>query len=353
MGYHFRNLVFEGGGVKGIAYVGALDVLHRKRILADIVRVGGTSAGAITATLVALGFTVEEINRVLWDLDFTRFLDDSWGVVRDTERLIREFGWYKGDFVREWISARIAEKTGSGHTTFRDLDHFITQGRGGFRHLYVLGTNLSTGFAEVFSHEHTPRSPIADAVRISMSIPLFFTARRSIRGDVYVDGGMLNNYPVKLFDRRKYVGEEHAVEREYYALHNEQLGKRKETKGRGIVDYVYNQETLGFRLDTRAKIAMFRDHAEPPVHHVGDFFDYAGGLVRTLLNAQESTHLHQDDWHRTVYIDTLDVGATDFDLSDDHKKKLVAEGKKGAKSYLAWFDDPDEEPWNRPEQAKT
>jgi NTE family protein len=349
MGYHFRNLVFEGGGVKGIAYVGALEVLQKKKILADVHRVGGTSAGAITATLVGLGYSVAEINEILWELDFNKFLDDSWGVVRDTGRLINEFGWYRGDFFRDWISERIADKTGSRHTTFRDLDHWIKEGRG-FKHLYFLGTNLSTGYSEVFSHEHTPRWPIADAVRISMSIPLFFAARRSVRGDVYVDGGMLNNFPVKVFDRRKYVGAEHSLERDYYATHNKALDKQKGTKERGIVEYVYNQETLGFRLDTQAEIGTFRDHAEPPRHNVGDFFDFAGGLVRTLLNAQQSIHLHEDDWHRTVYIDTLDVGATDFNLSDEKKKALVKEGEKGAKAYFKWFDNPPpgEKPWNQP-----
>ena len=57
MAYHFRNLVFEGGGVKGIAYVGAMKVLKEEGILPNIKRVGGTSAGAINATLFALGFT--------------------------------------------------------------------------------------------------------------------------------------------------------------------------------------------------------------------------------------------------------------------------------------------------------
>jgi NTE family protein len=69
-----------------------------------------------------------------------------------------------------------------------------------------------------------------------------------------------------------------------------------------------------------------------------------------LLNAQQSIHLHEDDWHRTVYIDTLDVGATDFNLSDEKKKALVKEGEKGAKAYFKWFDNPppDEKPWNQP-----
>ncbi|MFP3947772.1 MAG: patatin-like phospholipase family protein [Longimicrobiales bacterium] len=350
MAYHFRNLVFEGGGVKGIAYVGALEILARKKILADVERIGGTSAGAITAALVGLGYSTKQIREILWDLDFRKFLDDSWGVVRDTKRLVNEFGWYKGDFFRTWIGDRIRERTENEHTTFRDVDHWIREGRSEFRHLYFIGTNLSTGFAEIFSHEHTPRMPIADAVRISMSLPLFFTAKRSVRGDVYVDGGMLDNYPIKLFDRRKYV-ESHCIEdRDYYVGHNETLKERGFVDEKGISEYVYNQETLGFRLDTRAEIAAFRDQAEPPRRVIGDFFDYAGGLVGTLLNVQQSIHLHSDDWHRTIYIDTLDVGTTDFDLDEGRKKALVESGRDGTKKYFEWYDGaPDEETvWNRP-----
>ena len=63
MAYHFRNLVFEGGGVKGIAYLGALDVLGSKGILEAIERIGGTSAGAINAVLLGLGFIYPEGNQ--------------------------------------------------------------------------------------------------------------------------------------------------------------------------------------------------------------------------------------------------------------------------------------------------
>jgi len=76
MAYNFRNLVFEGGGVKGIAYVGAMDVLKEKGILEQIQRVGGTSAGAINATLFALGFSNAEQHRILSKLNFKNFLDD-------------------------------------------------------------------------------------------------------------------------------------------------------------------------------------------------------------------------------------------------------------------------------------
>ncbi len=341
MSYHFRNLVFEGGGVKGIAYIGALQKMEQRGILTGIRRVGGTSAGAITAVLVALDYSLAEIDNILRTLNFKKFMDDSWGVVRDTDRLLNQFGWYKGDFFRDWIGEIIKAKTGNSESTFNDA--FNMKEAKGFRDLYVIGTNLSTKFSEVFSYEHTPRICIADAVRISMSIPLFFAAKRNFRGDLYVDGGVLDNYPVKLFDRQKYV-EQYATTPPYYADHNQRLIDQ----GKDISPYVFNQETLGFRLDSAAEIAVFRDQAEPQHEEINDFFDYARALVETIMESQASEHLHSDDWQRTIYVDTLGVKTTDFDLSDQTKQALVESGSAGAKKYFEWYDAPASKPANRP-----
>jgi len=332
MSYKFRNLIFEGGGVKGIAYLGSIDVLNKKGIMDQIERVGGTSAGAINAILIGLGFTQEETKDILWSLDFNRFMDDDWGIVRDTERLIEEYGWYKGDFFRDWIGKLIHEKTGNSETTFADIEALKEKKK--FKSLYFMGTNLSTRFSEVFSAEHTPRVCIADAVRISMSIPLFFAAKRSPRGDVYVDGGVLDNYPIKVFDREKYVSPDHSIIPDYYARINTDIHNHD----RPISRYVYNKETLGFRLDTKEEIAVFRDHAEPPREKIANFFDYAWALVSTIMEAQQNAHLHSDDWHRTIYIDTLGVKTTEFNLSDEKKKELVQSGKDGTETYFNWFD---------------
>jgi NTE family protein len=121
MAYHFKNLVFEGGGVKGIAYVGAMEVLEQKAITKQISRVGGTSAGAINAVLFAAGYSNSETLKILKNLNFNNFLDDSWGLVRDTKRLVEDFGWYKGDFFHDWISKLVNQKLGSPNVTFRDL----------------------------------------------------------------------------------------------------------------------------------------------------------------------------------------------------------------------------------------
>lgn len=340
MAYQFRNLVFEGGGVKGIAYIGAMQVLEEKGILTNIQRVGGTSVGAINAVLIALGFNNAEQRDVLWKLNFNNFLDASW-FIPNVYRVISRYGWYKGDFFREWIGEHIKKKMGTSNATFRDLKDAKKPD------LYVYGTNLSTHFSEVFSVEHTPDIRLAEAVRISMSLPLFFTAIRNTRNGVYVDGGVLNNYPVKLFDREKYVTKEKhdlmTVRTEYYQEENESFLKKHTDRS----PYTYNKETLGFRLDSKKEIASFR-YNEPQVDKIDRFFEYIKALIKTILESQGNTHLHDDDWQRTIYIDTLGVSTTDFNLSDDLKRQLEESGRKGAEEYFKWFDDPANQPANRP-----
>ncbi|MCM2281214.1 MAG: patatin-like phospholipase family protein [Bdellovibrionaceae bacterium] len=342
MAYHFKNLVFEGGGVKGIAYLGALQALSSREILPQVSRVGGTSAGAIHAALVALGYSLEEQSEIVQAMDFNKFMDSGFGIIMDTLRLIRHFGWYKGDYFHNWMRELVARKLGHPDATFQDLK------QRGLRDLYVIGANLSTGLAEVFSHEQTPHMPIAHAVRISMSIPLFFRCVRGANRDVYVDGGILDNYPVKLFDRLKYIAESeresHARPTEYY----EQINRRREDLISDFSPFVYNRETLGFRLDSTAEIATFRDHKDPEHKKIKSLKAYTAALIGTLLDVQSHQHLHSDDWQRTIYIDTLGIETVQFQISDELKNGLIDSGKKFTESYFTWYDTADQEAANKP-----
>ena len=338
----FRNLVFEGGGVRGIAYVGAMQVLYQRDMLKDILRVGGTSAGAINALIFALGYSIQEQRDILQSTDFRNFMDDSFGVIRDVRRLAKSFGWYKGDFFAGWIGKLIKQRLGSEQATFKDLQ--------AAKHpeLHVIGTNLSTGYAETFSVERNPDMPLARAVRISMSIPLFFAAMRNgARDDVYVDGGVMLNYPVKLFDRLRYIDktDQAAAARyvEYYNRENASFLLSQPDRS----PYVFNCQTLGMRLDTTEEIGLFRYNEPQKGKPIKDFTQYARALIAAFMQVQENQHLHSDDWQRTLYINTLDVGTTDFDLSDEAKTALMQEGIKGAETYFQWFENPVENPVNR------
>ena len=71
-------------------------------------------------------------------------------------------------------------------------------------------------------------------------------------------------------------------------------------------------------------------------------------MIGTIIESQGMSHLHSDDWQRTIYIDTLGVGTTEFDLSETKKKKLEESGTKCAKAYFKWYDNADNKPVNSP-----
>lgn len=342
MAIQFRNLVFEGGGVKGIAYVGAMQILKARGILPGIRRVGGTSAGAINALIFALGYSISEQKKMFLSMDFRNFMDDSFGVIRDIRRLAREFGWHKGDFFSTWIGDLIQQRLGNRRATFRDLRDK------GLPDLYVIGTNLSTGYAEVFSAERHASMELATAVRVSMSIPLFFAAvRHGPRKDVYVDGGVQLNYPVKIFDRERYIDMDNESGAARLTSYYNKENARFQLERPGRSPYVYNRQTLGLRLDTAEEIGLYRYDEPISGKPIKSFTDYARALIGALLNVQENMHLHSDDWQRTVYINTLDVGTVDFDFPDSKKQALIEEGIGGAERYFSWFENPAEAPVNR------
>jgi len=158
----------------------------------------------------------------------------------------------------------------------------------------------------------------------------------------------LNSFPIKLFDREKYIDaadcQMMGTKTDYYKKENRRLRKKHPESS----PYIFNKHTLGLRLDSKQEIGVFRYGNTPVYEKIDDFFGYAKALVGTILESQGDLHLHSDDWQWTIYIDTLGVGTTDFDLSDKKKKRLVASGVKGTKTYFDWYDKPKSRPANQP-----
>lgn len=325
--------------MKGIAYVGALEVLQEEGILQNVKRVAGTSAGAMMAVLVGLRYTADEVKEILWDLNFKKFMDSSFGIVRDTKRLLEEFGWYKGDYFRNLMADLIKRKTGNGEITFNQLADMNK-----FRKIYLVGANLSTGTSETFCHgDDYGGMKIADAARISMSIPLFFASvkEKGQENQFYVDGGLLDNYSIKTFDREIFVDDKirNIRRTDYYDIINKKKSLKPQLEGN---QYIYNKETLGFRLDAKEDISMYLNHKPTIRNKITSFFTYSKALVTTLIDFQDNVHLHSDDWQRTIYIDTLGVRAIDFDISDIKKQKLVESGRQYTEEYLKWYNGDEE-----------
>ncbi len=283
-GYPFTNLVFEGGGVKGVAYVGALEVLEARGIRAGVAAVAGTSAGAITAALVAAGYTAGELRTTMMALNLRSFED---GRLEGPVRLVEHYGWYKGDAFLAWIRARLAEKLGSADITFAQLQQATRID------LRVVATDLSTRRPAVYSAATSAGVPVAEAVRMSMSIPLFFAAV-TVAGAVFVDGGAVWNFPIEIFD-----GPAGA-----------------------------NPATLGLHLG-------LLNRTPPPPSPIHDAVDYGKALYETITRVQSDYFERSDaDVSRSVFIDDLGLKATDFDITDQQKLALIDEGRKATTAFL-------------------
>lgn len=318
----YRNLVFKGGGVRAIAYMGALDVLDQLGIVDGIQRVAGTSAGAIAATLVSLRLSIPETRALASTLDPTKVGKPMtserplrfWESL-DSEsyfRLLRHYGWHSSQYVYEWVQGTVAEQCGGdGRATFADFRER------GFRDVYIVASNVSRHQAEVFSAAHTPHVAVADAVRMSISIPIFFEALRFDGqafgdGDYYVDGGLYDNFPMHLFDRAE-------------------LAERSWAYRDGV-----NWETLGlFLFPMRLRN---QDTPERP-ETVWKFLTL---MLRNVYYAQQASNYQTNpvDKHRTIEISDCGIAPVELDVKRDSEKyrQLYASGQQAVRAFFELDD---------------
>ena len=204
--YPFENLVLEGAGFKGLAYVGVVKRLEQLKLLynkekntGQIKRFAGASAGAMAAALVALGyswkdmytFLSEDIEDIFIYKNYCCFLPN----------LLRYFGWNRGTKIDEYFGEKIGAKSQQKNPDMTFYDLYKERGV----ELCVVVTNLNLMKSEFCHPKTTPDMPIRVALRMSMAIPGMFSAVRydgNYNGveDVYVDGGLLCNFPLNCYD---------------------------------------------------------------------------------------------------------------------------------------------------------
>ncbi|HEY6532076.1 MAG TPA: patatin-like phospholipase family protein [Acidimicrobiales bacterium] len=332
------DVVLEGGGVKGIALVGALTALEEHGF--EIHRVAGASAGAIVGALAAAGMDAKEMRDVVASIDYSQFKDPGFlerlGLPGKGLSLLFEQGIYEGRFLETWLTAQLAAL---GVSTFADLrDADTDQGSATAdpkksSKLVVTASDISNGRLAYLPWDyqgHYPTSAEADggmfersvveAVRCSMSIPFFYephrlkyrrqpTEKREVEA-VMVDGGMLSNFPVQVFDR---------------------------TDGR-----TPRWPTLGIKLSNRPE-------EMPPPKPVDGPIEFVQSLLTTMMGFSDRVHIENPKViSRTIFVDTLGVSATEFDrVSEDAKLRddLFESGLWAARKFLDGDGTPEHPKW--------
>lgn len=299
----YEYLIFEGGGVKGLAYGGALKALTEAKLLNNIKGYAGASAGAITATLCAIGYTPDEISAIIKDTDFSTFLDhEPFGIISELYELMTEYGEHSGIFFHKYMQNLIKEKTGDSNYTFGELyeDKKIQ--------LVVVATDLNKLKTVYFSHQNYRTMPIADAVRMSMSIPFLFHPVK-FNDQLFVDGGLIDNYPLHVFD-------------------GDFPGDPKTSLGISEP----NMKVLGFKLVTPNEECDFQLYKPLEINSIKSF-SYT--IIETLIAANERKYIKPTFWKRTlpIYIQK-GFPATRFALTLDEKDMLIKDGIDAVESWL-------------------
>ena len=307
----YVDLVFEGGGVKGIGLVSTFSVLEGRGY--EPQNMAGTSAGAIVAALIAAGYGAGELKEIIANLDYDQFKDEA---IEDrlpmgkTLSILKDLGIYEGEAFEEWMRGLLEARD---VRTFGDL---VRREDAELKYRYklqVIASDVTERRLLVLPRDAPSLGiaqpddlDVARAVRMSMSIPIFFepvrvTNRRTNREHLIVDGGMLSNFPVWLFD---------AEEPQW--------------------------PTIGLKLTRRQGKPIGEELAEPvPRGGVTQVIGYLRSLVDTMMAAHDRLYVEQHDFdQRTIGIDPLGVGTTEFDLSPGRALELFDSGRAAAEKFL-------------------
>lgn len=289
------DAVFEGGGVKGLAFIGAIQETEERGYKFE--RIAGTSAGAITASLLAAGYSGVELEKMMTPDLFASFLKPSgWGLIPLAGKVLNILfrdGIYDGDALEKWISEQLQKKNIS---TFSDLP----EGK-----LTLIASDISKGKMMVLPKDLSqygidPRKfSVARAVRMSCTIPYFFqpvTMRISGEKMYIVDGGLLSNYPIWLFDSPS----------------------------------TPRWPTFGFRL-------RGADQTEGTTVIRGPFSMFKA-LFSTMLEAHDRKYIKPKDAGRTIFIPVEGVKSTDFSISVEQKDRLIELGRDESKQFFDRWD---------------
>lgn len=363
------DLVFEGGGAKGMVFVGALQEMERRGLAYG--RLLGTSAGAIIATFAAAGFSAAEMHDALKEKDaqgrpvFTHFLgrprpftpaEIAASFTREAlERLDLRFvpsfledrfdrfilnlmtqeemahvfsfvergGWYSADAFLEWARAKLDTAAPDGRARNMSRLTFAEFHRRTGRHLSLVAADTTKRHMLVLNHHTAPHLPVVWGMRMSMSLPLIWQEvvwqpewgnylDRSLAGHRIVDGGLLSNFPIELF-----------LSNDPYVV--------------SLMGPKTNQSVLGLLIDESLNVAGGND--APPPRDGGATLDDVLPAARLLSLIETATQAHDkmviEAFEQLVCrLPAQGYETTEFDMTDERRERLIAAGQATLDRYF-------------------
>jgi predicted acylesterase/phospholipase RssA len=315
-------LAIEGGGGRCTAYVGAQKVLERTGFLRDVVHVSATSGGTIQGLAIALGYTAEQAERIVLNMDLKKFLEGKESALSASSLIekgktflsiykSKDYSLSSGIEFLEWLQRKVERKMVEKTALFSDLANLVAlqnPNEHKYKYLYITGTKISVAMPEyvIFSHETTPKVELAFAAFLSSCIPGVFPAV-FYDGHYWYDGGIMNNLPTKLFDEKKYL-----------------------PKGYGFTDKGTNPGVLALKIDTQEEI----DQTLWGIYKTVDVRSPSQLVTSLYTGLAENTDQHEVRSRLTLALPDNKIGSFEFSVTQEGKLGLISSAEKETENFL-------------------
>lgn len=337
----YEYLVLSGGGVKGVGLIGALQILDEHDCLANLHTFVGSSIGAMIAAMLVIGYKPQEQFDVMCNINIQEMQEiDIW-------KLFTHFGLDAAAKIVKYIKTLFRAKNIPTDITFEQL-YQLTGKR-----LIITGTCVNTHKIEYFDDNTTQKLSVIDAIRISISIPFLFTSPK-YNGNQYVDGGLLDNFPltgvqsyIKPGERVLALTLSHSYEKissntivafETFSTHliytlldeidhlrQEIYHIKRQTKKDAIIaKQQYEIEQLKLQLKQKS--------SQP--EHDQSLESLENNDIEKLEINSEDRDEKLEDCLDILFIDTEQFHSFDFDLKQKDKDKLFNLGQYNAARFL-------------------
>lgn len=269
---NISTLVLSGGGTKGISHCGVLKYLEEKELHKNLKTICGVSIGSIVGLMYVLKYTAKNIEEEIMSKNFKTLKNIQ------IVNIFTKYGIDSGEHLMLWVESQLIKRGLPLNITFKQLYEWNPIV------LKIGVTNLTKHKFEIFDKFSKPDIPVIKAIRISISIPVLFECCK-LDDCIYVDGGVLNNYPIRYFDNE--------------------------------------QDVLGVEI-------LSSDAGNK--HVIESFDNFIVNVMQCVLNK----NIYKNSLHfsRTIEINTND-SIISFDITKHNKRRLIEIGYKSTEKYFA------------------
>ena len=267
----YTHLIIGGGGIKGIAFIGALEIIDKYSSLDKIESFIGSSIGGLITFLLSIDYKPKELYDIFLNINLNKYRN-----IRFSE-IFKNYGIDNCEQIMKLLYIIAKQKNIESQITFRELYEKTN------KTLILTGSDILNNKTEYYNYYDTPDMNIFEALRITISYPIIYNPIKK-ENKLIVDGALLNPYPIRYFE---------TVEKK--------------------IGLMISSNYSGESINT--------------------FEDYIFSIIRSLVYNYE--HFHSKDYQNsTITIDISEIYSMNFDLTKEDKIFMYQKGIDAAKLFF-------------------